>query len=69
MCFGSGGSKNPPPPQQPTRFEYGPADYSNSQRQAAAIKTDTPTSGTYGSELGSSGTLSGMPAATTTANQ
>lgn len=64
MCFGGGGSKKAPPPAQPTKFEYGPADYSNSQRQTAALTQDAPSAASYGSELGSGGTT---PAATTQA--
>lgn len=64
MCFG-GGSKATPAPQQPTSFQYGPADSSNSQRQVAAMNQDQPSSATYGSDLGSAGTLSGAATPTT----
>lgn len=57
MCFGSK-SKAAPPPAQPTTFQYGPADYSNSQQQKAAILQDSPsnTQSSFGSELGTGST-------------
>jgi hypothetical protein len=54
MCGGGGGSSKPPTPTSPT-LVYGVADYSNQQKQAAAIETDKATrQGAYGSELATS---------------
>lgn len=61
MCFG-GGSSKAPKPQAPTTFQYGPADYSNSQRQVSAAEGGSTAAqqASYGSELAGVSTQSGV---------
>lgn len=52
MCFSSGSSK-PPPPQQPTKFEYlSPTD----QRRVSVDEKGAAQPATFGSELAAGGT-------------
>lgn len=58
MCFGGKSKSSPPTPQptQPTRFDYTPADTSNTQQRAAAIQSSTANQpASFGAELGTSG--------------
>lgn len=65
MCFG-GGSSKAPKPQQPTTFQYGPADYSNSQKQISASQggSDAAQQASYGSELSGGTTTTGSSTTT-----
>jgi hypothetical protein len=61
MCFGGSGSTKPPPPQQPTRFDYSGQNQDSVQRQAATYeKLGYKNTANYGSELGGA---SAQPAA------
>lgn len=64
MCGGGGGSSKPAAPVN-MGYTYSPADYSNSQRQKAAIDPQAGKS-SYGSEMTTGSTV---PATTTTGVQ
>lgn len=60
MCFG-GGSSKAPKADPPTVFQYGPADYSNSQRQVSASEGGSTAAqqASYGAELSGAATTTG----------